>query len=88
MEYNLVYCNLLEHFLLHCKIWDNSANPLQVDVGQNGAQILLNELGQIHFANTWRYQNYKRKAAQTIFFQKKSFFRYRRFFIVLQIIKS
>ncbi|MDV3138690.1 MAG: hypothetical protein Q8875_00745 [Pigeon pea little leaf phytoplasma] len=88
MEYNLVYCNLLEHFLLHCKIWDHSANPLQVDVGQNGAQILLNELEQIHFANTWRYQNYKRKAAQTIFFQKKSFFQCRRFFIVLQIIKS
>ncbi|MDV3197484.1 MAG: hypothetical protein Q8879_00090, partial [Candidatus Phytoplasma australasiaticum] len=72
----------------HCNIWDNSANPLQVDVGQNGDQILLNELEQIHFTNTWRYQNYKRKAAQTIFFQKKSFFRYRRFFIVLQIIKS
>ncbi|MDO8054196.1 hypothetical protein OC707_01890 ['Opuntia sp.' phytoplasma] len=88
MGCNLVYCNLLEHFLLHCKIWDHSTNPLQIDVGKNGAQILLNELEKIHFYNAWQYQNYKRKAAQTIFFQKKSFFQIRRFFIVLQIIKS
>ncbi|QLL36899.1 MAG: hypothetical protein RCH30_2900 [Candidatus Phytoplasma australasiaticum] len=88
MGSNLVYCNLLEHFLLHCKIWDHSTNPLQIDVGKNGAQILLNELEKIHFANAWQYQNYKRKSAQKIFFQKKSFFQCRRFFIVLQIIKS
>ncbi|MDO8059368.1 hypothetical protein OC683_01940 ['Crotalaria aegyptiaca' phytoplasma] len=88
MADNLVYCNLLEHFLLHCKIWDHSTNPLQIDVGKNGAQILLNELEKIHFDNAWQYQYYKFKAAQTIFFQKKSFFQCRRFFIVLHIIKS
>ncbi|MDV3157533.1 MAG: hypothetical protein Q8760_02295 [Candidatus Phytoplasma australasiaticum] len=74
MEYNLVYCNLLEHFLLHCKIWDHSSNPLQFDVGQNGAQILLNELEKIHFDNYWQNKNYKRKAAQKIFLRKKNFF--------------
>ncbi|MDV3194932.1 MAG: hypothetical protein Q8881_01560 [Sweet potato little leaf phytoplasma] len=74
MGYNLVYCNLLEHFLLHCKIWDHSTNPLQIDVEKNGAKILLNELKKIHFDNAWQYQNYKRKAAQTIFFKKNNFF--------------
>jgi hypothetical protein len=60
---NLVYCDLLEHFLLHCKIWDHSKNPLQIDidVGKSGAFSLLRRLED----------DFYRKTAQRIYSQEE-----------------
>ncbi|MGI3136017.1 MAG: hypothetical protein ACN23H_00305 [Candidatus Phytoplasma vitis] len=82
---NLVYCSLLEHFLLHCKIWDHSKNPLQINVGKKGAEILLSRLKDVFCKNKFHHLVYQRKAAQKIYFQKKEFWKCYRFFKSLEI---
>lgn len=46
---NLVYCDLLEHFVLHLKIGDYSKNPNYFDVGIKDAEIIFCRLKEIFF---------------------------------------
>jgi hypothetical protein len=82
---NLVYCDVLEHFLLHCKIWDHSKNPLQIDVGKQGAESLLRFLKDVFYKKKIHHLDWKRKAAQRIYSQKKEFLKCHRFFKSLKI---
>ncbi|MBS2994067.1 hypothetical protein ['Santalum album' aster yellows phytoplasma] len=52
----MLYCNLLEHFLLHLKICDYSKKPLHPEVGKKGAEIIFHRLAKIFFDNPFEYQ--------------------------------
>ncbi|WP_284928719.1 hypothetical protein [Candidatus Phytoplasma sp. AldY-WA1] len=84
---NLVYCDVLEHFLLHCKIWDYSKNPLQIDidVGKSGAFSILRFLKDVFCENKFHHSVYQRKAAQRIYSKEKEFWKCYRFFKSLEI---
>ncbi|WP_342386474.1 hypothetical protein [Candidatus Phytoplasma asteris] len=72
---NLVYCNLLEHFLLNLKICDYSKNPLHPEVGKKGAKIIFHRLAKIFFDNPFEYQKNKCISAQKIYYQKSDFWK-------------
>ncbi|XFE94455.1 hypothetical Protein pso3_08030 [Candidatus Phytoplasma solani] len=82
---NLVYCDLLEHFILHLKIIDYSKNPNHFDVGKKGAEIIFNRLREIFYFNTFHEKEYKRKISQKIYYKKKDFWKCLAFWESLKI---
>ncbi|MBP5836101.1 hypothetical protein [Candidatus Phytoplasma meliae] len=84
-EDQLVYCNLIEHFLLHIKICDYSKNPHHPEVGLKGAEILGNILRTKYMRNNWEQEAYKRKAYQKVHYLKSSFWKCHNLFKSIKI---
>lgn len=91
MPDRLVYCNLLEHFLLHSKIFEkkHNENPYELIFPTGTMLFILPDLYDVYCGIEYS-QEYRRKMADIILDRKQEYFECLHFFISIffKILKS